>query len=441
VPIIEVEHLHKRYRDTVAVEDVSLTVEAGEIFGIVGPNGAGKTTTVELIEGLRTPDRGRVRVLGLDPWRDRAELRQRVGVQLQQSDLYDKVRVGEALELFASFYRDPADPGRLLERLGLAGKRNTSFDKLSGGQRQRLSIALALVGSPEVAILDELSTGLDPHARRDTWRLIEQVRAGGVTVVLVSHVIEHRSGVRRPAPAAGRAGHPQPLVRAVRPHRLPAHPGAAARPLAGRRGHRNRRHPRPAIFGGRSPDPDLPAVAAFVLLVAVTAGMATAFSRWGEVTTLQNEQRKQTIIELAEANAKLEAAMAENAVLQARLLAQAREAAPWTSASAWSARSTTPWPRVSPGSSPRCRRPGAPRVDPMTGAATSTTPPTWPVRACPRPAGPSRPSARSRWSSGPCAARWRRWSSAGRSATGSRPRSPPPAPSAPCTPEVEVANG
>jgi ABC-2 type transport system ATP-binding protein len=190
VPNIEVEHLRKRYRDTVAVEDVSLTVEAGEIFGIVGPNGAGKTTTVELIQGLRTPDRGRVRVLGLDPWRDRDELRQRVGAQLQQSDLYDKVRVGEALELFASFYRDPADPGRLLEQLGLAGKRNTSFDRLSGGRRQRLSIALALVGNPEVAILDELSTGLDPHARRDTWRLIEEIRAGGVTVVLVSHYME-----------------------------------------------------------------------------------------------------------------------------------------------------------------------------------------------------------------------------------------------------------
>ena len=152
MPIIEVEHLHKRYRDTVAVEDVSFTVERGEIFGIVGPNGAGKTTTVETLEGLRTPDRGTVRVLGLDPWRDRAELRQRVGVQLQQSDLYEKVRVGEALELFAS-YRDPADPGRLLEDLGLAAKRDASFDKLSGGQRQRLSIALALVGNPEDAFL------------------------------------------------------------------------------------------------------------------------------------------------------------------------------------------------------------------------------------------------------------------------------------------------
>jgi ABC-2 type transport system ATP-binding protein len=190
VPIIEVEHLHKRYRDTVAVEDVSFTVERGEIFGIVGPNGAGKTTTVEMVEGLRTPDRGTVRVLGLDPWRDRAELRRRVGVQLQESDLHDKIRVGEALELFASFYPDPADPGRLLEELGLAGRRDTAFAKLSGGQRQRLSIALALVGNPEVAILDELSTGLDPHARRDTWRLIERIKARGVTVVLVSHSME-----------------------------------------------------------------------------------------------------------------------------------------------------------------------------------------------------------------------------------------------------------
>ena len=190
MPIIEVEHLHKRYRDTVAVEDVSFTVERGEIFGIVGPNGAGKTTTVETVEGLRTPDRGTVRVLGLDPWRDRAELRRRVGVQLQQSDLYDLGGVGVALAVFASFYRPPAAPARLLEELGLAGRRGTAFAKLSGGQRQRLSIALALVGNPEVAILDELSTGLDPHARRDTWRLVEQVRASGVTVVLVSHYME-----------------------------------------------------------------------------------------------------------------------------------------------------------------------------------------------------------------------------------------------------------
>jgi ABC-2 type transport system ATP-binding protein len=190
LPIVEVNHLHKRYRDTVAVEDVSFTVERGEIFGIVGPNGAGKTTTVETVVGLRTADRGTVRVLGLDPLADRAEIRQRVGVQLQQSELYDKVKVAEALELYASFFRDPVDWERLLEQLGLAEKRNATFDKLSGGQRQRLSIALALVGNPEVAVLDELSTGLDPHARRDTWRLIERVRADGVTVVLVSHYME-----------------------------------------------------------------------------------------------------------------------------------------------------------------------------------------------------------------------------------------------------------
>jgi ABC-2 type transport system ATP-binding protein len=188
--VIEVENLHKRYRDTVAVEDVSFTVERGEIFGIVGPNGAGKTTTVETVVGLRAPDRGRVRVLGLDPLADRAEVRRRVGVQLQQSELYDKVRVAEALELYASFYPDPADPGRLLEELGLVERRHASYDKLSGGQRQRLSIALALVGNPEVAVLDELSTGLDPHARRETWRLVERIRASGVTVVLVSHYME-----------------------------------------------------------------------------------------------------------------------------------------------------------------------------------------------------------------------------------------------------------
>jgi ABC-2 type transport system ATP-binding protein len=188
--LLEIDAVSKAFGRVVVADSLSFTVARGETLGIVGPNGAGKTTTVETVEGLRTPDRGTVRVLGLDPWRDRAELRQRVGVQLQQSDLYDKVRVGEALELFASFYRDPADPDRLLEELGLAGKRNASFDKLSGGQRQRLSIALALVGNPEVAILDELSTGLDPHARRETWRLIEQVRAGGVTVVLVSHYME-----------------------------------------------------------------------------------------------------------------------------------------------------------------------------------------------------------------------------------------------------------
>ncbi|MDO3703892.1 ABC transporter ATP-binding protein [Micromonospora sp. C28SCA-DRY-2] len=190
MPVIEVTNLHKRYGDVVAVDDVSFTVEAGEIFGILGPNGAGKTTTVECVAGLRSPDRGRVSVLGLDPRRDATQLRERVGVQLQESQLPDQLRVGEALELYASFYRDPADPGELIDKLGLGEKRKTPYKKLSGGQKQRLSIALALVGNPEIAILDELTTGLDPQARRDTWALIEQVRDSGVTIVLVTHFME-----------------------------------------------------------------------------------------------------------------------------------------------------------------------------------------------------------------------------------------------------------
>ena len=187
MPVIEVCNVHKRYGETVAVDDVSFTVEAGEIFGILGPNGAGKTTTVECIDGLRTPDRGTVRVLGLDPQRDRAELRQRVGVQLQDSQLPEKIKVAEALDLYSSFYRTPADWRALLADLRLTEKQDTTFRKLSGGQKQRLSIALALVGSPQIAILDELTTGLDPQARRDTWQLIEQIRDRGVTVLLVTH--------------------------------------------------------------------------------------------------------------------------------------------------------------------------------------------------------------------------------------------------------------
>jgi ABC-2 type transport system ATP-binding protein len=188
--VIEVEHLRKRYGDQVAVDDLSFTVEKGEIFGILGPNGAGKTTTVEIIEGLRTPDSGTVRVLGLDPRRDGAELRQRVGVQLQEGQLPELMKVWEALDLYSSFYEQPADWERLLDDLGLAGKRDTKFKHLSGGQKQRLSIALALVGNPEVAVLDELTTGLDPQARRDTWELIEHIRDRGVTVVLVTHFMD-----------------------------------------------------------------------------------------------------------------------------------------------------------------------------------------------------------------------------------------------------------
>ncbi|MFG1810108.1 ABC transporter ATP-binding protein [Streptomyces sp. NPDC049040] len=188
--VIEVRHLHKRYGAEVAVDDVSFTVERGEIFGILGPNGAGKTTTVECVEGLRTADRGEIRVLGLDPLRDRAELTQRLGVQLQDGRLPDRLTVDEALGLYGSFYRKPADREVLMDVLGLAGRRRTPYARLSGGQKQRLSIALALIGSPEVAVLDELTTGLDPQARRDTWGLIQDVRSRGVTIVLVTHFME-----------------------------------------------------------------------------------------------------------------------------------------------------------------------------------------------------------------------------------------------------------
>ena len=188
--IIEVESLHKRYGATVAVEDVSLSVEEGESFGIIGPNGAGKTTTVECIAGLRDADGGTITVAGLDPRRDRDGVREILGMQLQESALPDKLKVGEALDLYAAFYEHPADPKELVASLGLAGKLNTRYAKLSGGQKQRLSIALALIGRPQVAVLDELTTGLDPQARRDTWELIERVRERGVTIVLVTHFME-----------------------------------------------------------------------------------------------------------------------------------------------------------------------------------------------------------------------------------------------------------
>jgi ABC-2 type transport system ATP-binding protein len=188
--VVDVQGLHKEYGPTVAVDDVTLQVREGEIFGILGPNGAGKTTTVECIEGLRTADRGEISVLGLHPRRDRARLTEVLGVQLQDSALPDRLRVAEALQLYSSFYRQPADWRELLDGLGLAEKRDTPFAKLSGGQRQRLSIALALVGNPRIAVLDELTTGLDPQARRDTWALISGIRDRGVTVLLVTHFME-----------------------------------------------------------------------------------------------------------------------------------------------------------------------------------------------------------------------------------------------------------
>ncbi|MFD7320142.1 ABC transporter ATP-binding protein [Streptomyces sp. NPDC059875] len=188
--MIEVQGLRKAYGDKVVVDGVSFAVAEGEIFGILGPNGAGKTTTVECVEGLRTPDAGTVRVGGLDPVARHADVTRILGVQLQESELQPKLTVREALELYASFYERPADWRGLVERLGLEGQLRTRFGKLSGGQKQRLFIALALVGDPRAVVLDELTTGLDPRARRDTWSLIEDVRAAGVTVLLVTHFME-----------------------------------------------------------------------------------------------------------------------------------------------------------------------------------------------------------------------------------------------------------
>jgi ABC-2 type transport system ATP-binding protein len=189
-PALVVEHLRKTYPGTVAVDDVSFTVEEGEIFGILGPNGAGKTTTVECVIGLRTPDSGTIRVMAFDPRVDRARVHAIVGAQLQTSALQPKLRVAEILDLYRSFYRDPADLGELLDALGLREKRSAYYNSLSGGQKQRLSLALALVGQPKIAILDEMTTGLDPQARRDTWKLIEGVRDRCVTVVLVTHYMD-----------------------------------------------------------------------------------------------------------------------------------------------------------------------------------------------------------------------------------------------------------
>ncbi|MGF0118184.1 ABC transporter ATP-binding protein [Promicromonospora sp. Marseille-Q5078] len=189
-PIVEVTNLRKTYGPKVAVDDVSFAVQPGEIFGILGPNGAGKTTTVETLAGLRTADGGTVRVCGIDTQRDPAAVRDILGVQLQEAALHDKITVGEAVRLFAGFYENPADPDELLAMLDLTPHADRRFAKLSGGQKQRLSIALALIGNPEIAILDELTTGLDPQARRNTWDLVERVRDRGVTILLVTHFME-----------------------------------------------------------------------------------------------------------------------------------------------------------------------------------------------------------------------------------------------------------
>jgi ABC-2 type transport system ATP-binding protein len=188
--IVHVERLRKVYGATVAVDDISFEVREGEIFGIVGPNGAGKTTTIECIEGMRAPDGGAVRVLELDPRRERRALRACAGMQLQQSNLPDRMRVWEALDLYSAFYPKTMDWKSLLVQLGLHEKRNASFSKLSGGQKQRLFIALALLPDPRLVFLDELTTGLDPQARHAIWDLVRDVRSKGKTVLLTTHFME-----------------------------------------------------------------------------------------------------------------------------------------------------------------------------------------------------------------------------------------------------------
>jgi ABC-2 type transport system ATP-binding protein len=188
--VIEVDNLRKRYGSQVAVADVSFQVAQGEIFGLLGRNGAGKTTTVECLQGLRRADGGRVRVLGMDPQRHTQQLRRRIGCQLQEAALPDRLKVWEALDLFASLAPGGRDWRVLMDQWGLAGKRTASFASLSGGQRQRLFVALALVNDPEVVFLDELTQGLDPAARRVAWELIRAIRDRGATVVLVTHYMD-----------------------------------------------------------------------------------------------------------------------------------------------------------------------------------------------------------------------------------------------------------
>ncbi len=190
-PVIQVSGVRKSYGSTVAVAEVSFDVHHGEIFGLIGPNGAGKTTTMECIEGLRTPDHGSISVLGLDPFRQVYKLQDRIGVQLQQAQLQKRIKVWEAVDLWASLYRKKAVDGeRLLAQLGLPDKRDAWFMNLSGGQKQRLFIALALINDPEVIFLDELTTGLDPQSRRAIWELVRGIRERGKSVFLTTHLME-----------------------------------------------------------------------------------------------------------------------------------------------------------------------------------------------------------------------------------------------------------
>jgi ABC-2 type transport system ATP-binding protein len=189
-PVIQVSGIRKTYGTTVAVSDVSFEVREGEVFGLIGPNGAGKTTTMECVEGVRRPDRGDISILGLDPFRDVYQVQNRIGVQLQQAQLQKRIKVWEAVDLWASLYTKSVDAARLLEQLGLADKRNAWFMTLSGGQKQRLFIALALINDPEVVFLDELTTGLDPQSRRTIWDLVRGIRDRGKTVFMTTHLME-----------------------------------------------------------------------------------------------------------------------------------------------------------------------------------------------------------------------------------------------------------
>ena len=189
-PVVRVSGIRKTYGRTVAVDDVSFEVQPGEIFGLIGPNGAGKTTTMECVEGLRQPDRGRIEVFGLEPTTDARALQDRIGVQLQEAQLQKRIKVWEAVALWASLYPTSIDGDRLLDQLGLTDKRDAWFMTLSGGQKQRLFIALALINDPELVFLDELTTGLDPQARRAIWDLVRDIRTRGKTVFLTTHLME-----------------------------------------------------------------------------------------------------------------------------------------------------------------------------------------------------------------------------------------------------------
>ena len=190
-PVVRVSGFRKTYGKTVAVDDISFEVNDGEIFGLIGPNGAGKTTTMECVEGFRIPDRGTITVLGLDPARDISRLYDRIGVQLQEAQLQKRIKVKEAVHLWASLYRRKVSDGdRLLEQLGLVEKRNARFMTLSGGQKQRLFIVLALINDPEVVFLDELTTGLDPQSRHAIWELVRGIRDRNKTVILTTHLME-----------------------------------------------------------------------------------------------------------------------------------------------------------------------------------------------------------------------------------------------------------